>query len=884
MSQPLRLLLLEDSDDDADLMLRELRKGDMRFEVRRVETEEAFREQLAAFNPDLILSDYALPTYDGLSALAAARETTPQTPFIFVSGTMGEETAVDALKQGAVDYVLKDGLIRLRPAVRRALQERAEHQQRLQAEAQIRYQASLLQNVSDAIISTDPDFVIRTWNKGAEAVYGWSAAEVIGRPFRDIVPTRHQQHEVAHLLQALRQDGYWEGEVIQQHKSGKQLTILSSSSLIHDDDKNVTGVVVVNRDITSHRQAEQALKESQALYAAIIACSPLPIMSLDLDGVVLTWNEAAEEIFGWRTEEVVGRFNPIVPPEKEAEFTAFREQIKTGGSFTGIEVVRYNKAGERLDLALSTAPIRNAQDEIVAIMASFEDITERKRVEAERARWLEHQILAEREQAAQRQRLQQILDTVPDGVVLLDADHKVTLANPAGQTLLLRLAQAGINDVVGQMGGKSLPELLTAANGLSQPLEHDDGHFELLARPIALDSGNGGWVLLVRDVTAEFEQEQYMEVQQRLATVGQLAAGIAHDFNNVMAVITLYTQLLQKTANLSDNEQRKLDTVYKQAQHASDMITQILDFSRRSVMERLPINLPPLFKELVKLLRTTLPETIQIDLDHQAADYVVMADPTRLQQAFMNIALNARDAMPDGGRLRLSLSQLTLAANQPRPLPDMEPGNWLQITIVDEGTGIAQEHLSRIFDPFFTTKEPGKGTGLGLAQVYGIVKQHDGSIAVDSTPGQGTTFTIYLPMFTTSVQTDSTPLSIDQSMMGTETILLVEDNHIMRKSVADTLAELGYRVLEADNGVTAVNVLTREHEGIDLVLSDVVMPQMGGVAFYQHIKQAYPSLPLLLMTGYPLGQQAPELVGLPWIAKPFTIQALLTKIRAMLGE
>lgn len=478
-----------------------------------------------------------------------------------------------------------------------------------------------------------------------------------------------------------------------------------------------------NQEIAERKQAEEELKESQALYGAIIACSPLPILSLDLDGIVLTWNEAAEEIFGWRAEEVIGQFNPIVPPGKDEQFADLRERIRAGESFTGFEIVRHNKAGESLNLSLSAAPIRNAQGEIVAIMASFEDITERKRVQAERNRWLEHQILAEREQAAQRLRLQQILDTVPDGVVLLDAAHAVTLANPAGQTLLRRLANMGQGEAIGQIGNESLTQLLASDQGHTQALQYDDGHFELLFRPMVPEEAtDGGWVLLLRDVTAEFEQEQYMEVQQRLATVGELAAGIA------------------------------------------------------------------------------------------------------------------------------------------------------------------QEHLPRIFDPFFTTKEPDKGTGLGLAQVYGIVKQHDGSIAVESMPGQGTTFTIYLPTFATPIQTDGTSLSIDQSLMGTETILLVEDNHIMRKSVADTLAELGYHVLEADNGVTAVNVLARKREGIDLVLSDVVMPQMGGVAFYQHIKQEYPSLPLLLLTGYPLGQEAPELVGLPWIAKPFTVQALVIKVRAMLGE
>lgn len=882
MNQPLRLLLLEDSVDDADLILRELRKEGLDFEACRVENERDYRQQLEAFCPDLILSDYNLPTYNGRSALALAQQQAPHIPFIFVSGVMGEETAIEALKQGATDYILKDGLVRLRTAVRRALQEAAEHQKRLEAEEQIRYQANLLQNVSDAIVSTDPNFVIRTWNKAAENLYGWSAAEVIGRPFPQVVPTRYPKNNREEVLRHFREDGFWKGEVFQVHRNGAELSILSAASWIQDSEGQATGVVVVNRDVTAYRRAEKSLKESQELYRAIITCSPFPILGLDLDGTILTWNEAAEAVFGWSAVEIIGQPNPIVPPDKRAEFDALRERVYREGSVTGVEIVRLNKYGERLYFSLSAASIRDAQGQIIGMMATFDNITERKRVEAERAELLVQQQMAEREQAAQRQRLQQILDTVPDGVVLLDASGRVTLANPAGQALLQRLSGAAVGETITRLGDLPFADPTSTPYDAWHALQYEDGHFELLIRPIALETQDGDSVLLLRDVTVEYEQEQYMEVQQRLATVGQLAAGIAHDFNNVMAVIMLYVQLLQKTAVLTPNDHNKLDTVYKQAQHASDMITQILDFSRKSVIERVPLDLLPLFKEMVKLLNSTLPETIQIEMTSAPGDFIALVDPTRLRQALMNIILNARDAMPGGGRLRLELAQFCLNPEQIAPLPDLEPGHWLQISIHDEGVGINQEHLPRIFDPFFTTKEPGKGTGLGLAQVYGIVKQHGGSIGAESRLGDGSTFTIYLPAFAAPTSPEQPSYDRDHLLPGTETILVVEDNDTVRTSVADALSVLGYRVLEARDGAEALLILASQYDRIDLVLSDVVMPEMGGGALHQSIRQQYPTLPLLLMTGYPLGEHAPELAGLPWISKPFTIQTLAGKIHSLL--
>jgi two-component system, cell cycle sensor histidine kinase and response regulator CckA len=623
------------------------------------------------------------------------------------------------------------------------------------------------------------------------------------------------------------------------------------------------------RDITERQQVEEALHRVERRSQALIENAPDGIALVDMNDRIIFASPSALRIFGYEeTDEIANSPAEYTHPEDlNMVLTAIASIFENPALTPTVQYRFRHSSGEWLWVESTFTNLLN-DDSVNAIVINFRDITKRKQMEGA--------------QAAQKQRLQRILDAVPDGIVLLDNAGRVTLANPAGQILLQRLANVQVGETVTTLGDKSLTSLLSASESLSYPLQYAEGHFELLARPITLEKGEGDWALLLRDVTAEHEYEQYMEVQQRLATVGQLAAGIAHDFNNVMGIIILYTELVQKTAVLSESEQKKMNIIDEQALHASSMINQILDFSRHSVMERMPLDLLPLLKEMVKLLQNILPETIQIELAYESDAFVVAADPTRLQQALMNILLNASDAMPDGGRLRLALSHLSVAPDRPAPAPDLGSGDWAQITIADEGMGIAQEHLPRIFDPFFTTKDPGKGTGLGLAQVYGIVKQHDGSIIVDSRVGEGATLTIYLPMIGDPAAPDQKPVGIDPTILGTETILLVEDNNILRGSVTDTLSELGYHVLEAENGAVALTILESEHEKIDLIISDVVMPQMGGVVLYQNIKQKYPTLPLLMMTGYPLGEEAPELAGLPWIAKPFSVQVLGAKVRALL--
>jgi signal transduction histidine kinase/CheY-like chemotaxis protein len=400
--------------------------------------------------------------------------------------------------------------------------------------------------------------------------------------------------------------------------------------------------------------------------------------------------------------------------------------------------------------------------------------------------------------------------------------------------------------------------------------------FEAQARPVGTN-GTHQWVLTLRDVTQERKIQQQMQSQERLATVGQMAAGIAHDFNNIMASIVLYADMLLSSLELAPQEQQHLETIRRQGHRAAHLVQQILDFSRRSVMERRPLDLVDLMIELEKLLRRTLPEHIQLYFNYAPGEYVVNADPTHIQQVVMNLALNARDAMPEGGRLELALRRVSIHPDADPPLPEMEPGTWVELVVSDTGVGIPPEVQTHIFEPFFTTKPVNEGAGLGLAQVYGIVKQHDGYIHVESRVGQGARFTLYLPALAISSTVAEEEENTAPIQGEGETILVVEDDAPTRRAIVDILRALNYRVLAACDGREALLLFAEQDACIDLVLSDLVMPGIGGLGLFEVLRQHNPSIRIVAFTGYPLTEDALgtfERGIVDWLRKPVSMGRL----------
>lgn len=639
-----------------------------------------------------------------------------------------------------------------------------------------------------------------------------------------------------------------------------------------------TFIYAVARDITESLAAEEQLRlQSAALEATVNA-----IVITNREGKIQWANPAFTTLTGYTFAEAVGKRPGDLVSSGLYDAHFYQNLWKTirAGSVWQGEIVNRRKDGVLYTEDQSITPVRNAQGEITHYISIRQDITKRKAAEQEREKLLV-------QVQAQAERMQQILETVPAGVLLLDANQTAVLANPAARRMLVPLGAIRLGSPLEQLGDRPLTDLLHPRyKGRWQNFEIGNRLFTGVARPMHEQNVIRGWVLIITDITELREQQRYQEAQTRLATVGQLAAGIAHDFNNIISVITVYAQLMQKSPQLTEKEQKRIATIYEQAHHAANLISQILDFSRRSIMERQIVNLLPLLKETQNLLQRALPESIDIELVYDEKTYPVLIDPTRIQQVLMNLAINARDAMPQGGRLTIAVDRVDVAVDSIPPLPDMAPGQWVMLIISDTGTGIQSENLPHLFEPFFTTKAPGSGTGLGLAQVHGIIKQHDGSIDVRSQLGKGSSFVVYLPLQRAPQSLPDASQAPVETAVGKETILLVEDNESMRASLAEALTLLGYDILEATDGHHALSLLATQVSAVSLVLTDLIMPGMGGLELMEAIQQQYPALKLLMMTGYTDQQEA--LSNLPGttrlLQKPFTINDLAESIRHILDS
>ena len=489
--------------------------------------------------------------------------------------------------------------------------------------------------------------------------------------------------------------------------------------------------------------------------------------------------------------------------------------------------------------------------------------------------------------AAEHKRMEGLVEHLPTGVLLLDADFRLLVANPLGRDMLAQMNENKASPQVLHLGALSIQELIEHYPNpapleitLKAPIPRV---YEVQAQ--AVGDADRQWLITLRDVTQDRETQMRIQMQDRLATVGQLAAGIAHDFNNIMAAILVYTDLLADDPKLPPDSRDRLLVIQQQVQRAASLIRQILDFSRRSIMEQSTLDLLPFVKELDRMLGRVLPETIQVDLSYQPGMYLVNADPTRLQQVFMNLAVNARDAMPDGGRLIFELGSLLIKPQDTRPFRELAEGSWVTIAIKDTGVGISPEHLPHVFEPFFTTKPVGEGTGLGLAQVYGIIKQHGGFIDVKSQVGVGTTFTIYLRALSRQENGQAANRSKEKFDGNGTRVLVVEDDRATLEALRALLESQNYHVLTARHGGEALDLLTEHKTPISLVVSDLVMPQMGGLALYRTIQDRWPGIKMLFVTGHPLegeNQALLEKGEVKWLQKPFSVNEFSQIVKSLL--
>jgi len=638
MSDTIRVLIVEDIPTDAELMEYELQNAGMNFSVQRVKTEEAYISALSAFLPDVILSDYSLPAFDGITALRLKLERAPDTPFIFVTGALGEELAIDLLKQGATDYILKNRLARLPVAVSRALREVEERKEHQLAQATLRTTEELLRKVATAIEQT------------AES-----------------------------------------------------------------------------------------------------------IMVTNTDGKVEYINPALTRITGYAEDDILGREFTLLRSDRHPRsfYDSIWQTVNSGNPWKG-RLVRKRKDGSVYDIEETISPVKDRS-----------------------------------------------------GVVV-------------------------------------------------------------------------NYVFVGRDVTEQIRLEEQLRHALKMEAVGTLAGGIAHDFNNMLSVIILNAELARD--DVHGRPRINIEEIISASQRAADLVKQILTFSRKSDHEKNALNLTPLVKETYKLLRSTLPVTIEMRLEMKAASDTIMGDPSEVQQVLMNLATNAYHAMLEkGGRLLISLSDRTFETRQTLPHASMEPGRYVVLSVTDTGCGISEEVKTRIFEPFFTTKKPGQGTGLGLAVVYGIVQSHGAAVTVDSAVGRGSTFTVFFPALEDIAEAGSQKRGI--MPMGSERLLVVDDEPSVVKATAETLQRLGYKVTTATSGAEAWKLFRFAPEGFDLIITDAVMPEMTGMTLAQRILEVRPDVPIILFTGFSenLSSEDVKAAGIrEFLLKPFPKHQLAETVRRVL--
>ena len=511
---------------------------------------------------------------------------------------------------------------------------------------------------------------------------------------------------------------------------------------------------------TRHERAERALREANEHLAAVIQSSPLAIYTLDPTSTVLTWNRAAEALYGWQAAEVIGRPLPTIGQDVE-DHGRLRDRVLRGEALRGVEVTRRRKDGTLVNISLSVAPLHDAAGQVTGMLSLAADITE------------------------------------------------------------------------------------------------------------------------MRQLEVQYRQAQKMEA------VGRLAGGIAHDFNNLLTAIIGTTALVLEDRGLESRARVDIQEVEKAAKRAAGLTRQLLIFSRQQVLEPRALDLNALVGDLEKMLHRLIGEDIELRTKSAAALGAVRADPGQLEQAIVNLVVNARDAMPQGGRLTIETADVELDRSYVTRHVPTQPGPYVLLAISDTGVGMDGATKARLFEPFFTTKDPGRGTGLGLATVYGIVKQSGGYIWAYSELGHGTTFKIYLPRVPQTAEPPETTPSPPTPAHGSETLLVVEDQEEVRNLTQRVLEARGYTVLAAGDGAEALEILAQHPNQIHLMITDVVMPGMNGRELAQHACARWGDLKVLYVSGYTgeavLQHRLLE-PGVAFLQKPFTPDVLARKTREVLDN
>jgi two-component system, cell cycle sensor histidine kinase and response regulator CckA len=645
----------------------------------------------------------------------------------------------------------------------------------------------------------------------------------------------------------------------------------------------VTAVTIVGLILWAAAWLDQT-HGTRARLAAIVEASDDAIVSTTLDAVITSWNAGAERLYGYRAAEAVGRpVSLLVPPDHRDELPTIFDRLHAGERVDELETVRMTKNGRLIDVSLTISPIRDERGSIVGTCGIARDITERK--------------LAEKELYESEERFRAVFESDALGLHVIDAQGRIISANQAFASML----GYGVEELIGRpIHSLTHVEDQPASTDLRRSvLGGDQGHARLEKRYLAKD-GSPVWTNLlavpihareglprysigiVENLRDRRLLEEELRQAQKMEAVGRLAGGVAHDFNNLLLAIRGYSELaLGDLDEPGGNPREGIEQIRRAANRAAALTAQLLAFSRKQVLQPQVVELNGLVSGIEDLIRRFLGERIELETRLEPRLPRVRLDPVQMEQAITNLAINARDAMSENGTLTIETSSVVHGL---RDGPALKPGTYVRLSVADTGCGMDEGTKERIFEPFFTTKE-GFGTGLGLSTVYGFVEQSNGVIVVESAPGEGSGFALYFPAVETPVPPASeTPRLSDTG--GSETILLVEDEEVVRELLREVLEREGYSVLEAHDGQDALTVAAGHPGRIDVLVTDVVLPRMGGIEAAEALRASRPDLRLLFMSGHVRDvEAAAELRRLgSFLQKPFPPLTLTTRIRELLGE
>ncbi len=844
-----------------------------------------------------------------------------------------------------------------------------------------------------------PAAVITYWTRGAVALYGWTPDEAIGRRSHDLLRTEFPE-PLERIEESLMERGSWEGELRQHRRDGSTILAASHWYLQRDKQGRPSAVVEVSIDVTALRQAEEAVRESEAQFRTLANAIPQLCWMANADGRVFWYNQRYYEYTGATPEQVVGwGWQSLTDPEVLPKvLERWKASIATGQTFdmvfplrgadgvfrpfltrvvalrdqkgnvtrwfgTGTDVSEQLKteqalreSEERLRLAQQVtragtfdrdlqagvnrwtpeleaihglppgAGTQRAWEELIhpedrpEVLRRVENAMDTGAFEGEWrvirpdgvVRWMFGRAwvfkddsgkpvrmigvnidVTERKQAEEAlQQQTALVNFSHDAIIAADANRVITTWNTGAEETYGWTRAEAIGKVMHQLLQTESPvsiadidRILAQDGRWDGELVHArrDGKRIIVESRQVLRREDGlptGILEINRDITDRRRLEDQFRQAQKLEGIGRLAGGVAHDFNNLLTIISGYVQTVLDDLAVQHPLHEPMEQISKAASRASGLTRQLLIFSRRQVTEPRNIVLNDLVRDFEKMLRRLIGEDIHLVLSLDPDAGVIRADAGQIEQVILNLAVNARDAMPTGGTLSIETSSLVADAEFAQKHLSVQPGLYVVLAVSDTGAGMSPEVKSHLFEPFFTTKAAGKGTGLGLSTVYGIVRQSGGSIWVYSEAGRGTVFRMLFPAV--KAEGEPAPLAPVTASAGSETILLAEDDPDVREFVRMVLERSGYTVLAASNGREALE-LARQYTGlIHLVMADVVMPEMGGTELAEHFGAEHPGVPVLFMSGYTNHLGLREEMGAGYVQKPFTAASLLTKIRAVL--